>query len=30
MRTLTKEMQAVIAPAMVLEILKEGNKCFIN
>lgn len=30
MKTLTKEMQAAIAPAMALEILKEGNKCFVN
>lgn len=30
MKTLIKEMQAAIAPAMALEILKEGNKSFVN
>ena len=30
MKTLTKEMQASITPAMALEILKEGNKRFVN
>jgi carbonic anhydrase len=30
MKTLTKEMQAAITPAMALELLKEGNKRFIN
>jgi len=30
MKTLTKEMQAAISPAMALDILKEGNKRFIN
>jgi carbonic anhydrase len=30
MKTLTKEMQAAITPMMALEILKEGNKRFIN
>ncbi|MEQ1743632.1 MAG: carbonic anhydrase family protein [Candidatus Nitrotoga sp.] len=30
MKTLTKEMQAAITPAMALEILKEGNKRFVN
>ena len=30
MRTLTKEMQAAITPLMALDILKEGNKRFIN
>src|SRR3954468_11799472 len=30
MKTLTKEMQAAITPTMALEILKEGNKRFIN
>ena len=30
MKTLTKEMQAAITPAMALEILKDGNKRFIN
>jgi carbonic anhydrase len=30
MKTLTQEMQAAITPAMALELLKEGNKRFIN
>ena len=30
MKTLTKEMQAAITPAMGLELLKDGNKRFIN
>ncbi len=30
MKTLTKEMQAVITPSMALELLKEGNKRFVN
>lgn len=30
MRTLTKEMQAAITPAKALELLKEGNKRFVN
>jgi carbonic anhydrase len=30
MKTLTKEMQAAITPQMALELLKEGNKRFIN
>ncbi|MCK5192004.1 MAG: carbonic anhydrase [Methylococcales bacterium] len=30
MKTLTKEMQAAITPSMALEILKEGNKRFVN
>jgi carbonic anhydrase len=30
MRTLTKEMQAKITPAGALELLREGNKRFIN
>lgn len=30
MKTLTKEMQAAITPVMALELLKEGNKRFIN
>ncbi|WP_020563411.1 carbonic anhydrase family protein [Methylosarcina fibrata] len=30
MKTLTKEMQAAITPGMALELLKEGNKRFIN
>jgi carbonic anhydrase len=30
MRTLTKEIQAAITPAMALELLKEGNKRFVN
>jgi len=30
MKTLTKEMQAAITPAMALELLKEGNRRFIN
>lgn len=30
MKTLTKEMQAAITPPMALELLKEGNKRFIN
>jgi len=28
MKTLTKEMQAAITPAMALELLKEDNKKF--
>ena len=30
MKTLTKEMQAAITPVMAIELLKEGNKRFIN
>lgn len=30
MKTLTKEMQAAITPAMALTILEEGNKRFVN
>ncbi len=30
MRTLTKELQQAISPAMALELLKEGNKRFVN
>ena len=30
MKTLTKEMQAAITPTMALELLKEGNKRFVN
>jgi len=30
MKTLTKEMQASINPTLALELLKEGNKRFIN
>ncbi|MFZ1452358.1 MAG: carbonic anhydrase family protein [Ferruginibacter sp.] len=30
MNTLTKEMQAAITPAQALELLKDGNKRFIN
>lgn len=30
MKTLTKEMQDSISPKMALEILKEGNKRFVN
>jgi len=30
MKTLTKELQAAISPAMALDLLKEGNKRFIN
>ena len=30
MKTLTKEMQAAITPSMSLELLKEGNKRFVN
>lgn len=30
MKTLTKEMQEAITPSMALELLKEGNKRFIN
>jgi carbonic anhydrase len=30
MKTLTKEMQAKISPSMALELLKEGNKRFVN
>lgn len=30
MRTLTKEMQMAITPKMALELLKEGNKRFVN
>lgn len=30
MKTLTKEMQDTITPAMALDLLKEGNKRFLN
>jgi carbonic anhydrase len=30
MKTLTKELQAAITPAMALELLKEGNNRFVN
>jgi carbonic anhydrase len=30
MKTLTKEMQAAITPSMALNLLKEGNKRFVN
>jgi carbonic anhydrase len=30
MKTLTKEMQTAITPAMAIELLKEGNKRFVN
>ncbi len=30
MKTLTKEMQAAITPAMALELLQDGNKRFMN
>ena len=30
MKTLNKEMQAAITPAMALDLLKEGNKRFVN
>ena len=30
MKTLTKEMQNAISPSMALELLKEGNKRFVN
>jgi len=30
MKTLTKEMQNAISPSMALDILKEGNKRFVN
>ncbi len=30
MKTLTKEMQSAITPVMALELLKEGNKRFVN
>jgi carbonic anhydrase len=30
MKTLTKEMQTAITPLMALELLKEGNKRFVN
>ena len=30
MKTLTKELQAAITPAMALGLLKEGNKRFVN
>lgn len=30
MRTLTKELQAAITPGQALELLKEGNKRFVN
>ncbi len=30
MKTLTKEMQNTISPAMAMELLKDGNKRFVN
>jgi len=30
MKTLTKEMQTAISPTMALDLLKEGNKRFVN
>ena len=30
MKTLTKEMQAAITPKMAIDLLKEGNKRFVN
>ena len=30
MKTLTKEMQTAITPAMALNLLKDGNKRFVN
>jgi len=30
MKTLNKEMQEAITPSMAIEILKEGNKRFMN
>ena len=30
MKTLTKEMQAAIPPGLAIELLKEGNKRFVN
>lgn len=30
MRTLTKEMQAALTPAQAIQLLKEGNKRFVN
>ena len=30
MKTLTKEMQAAIPPVLAIELLKEGNKIFVN
>lgn len=30
MKTLTKEMQAAITPSKALELLKDGNKRFVN
>ena len=30
MKTLTKEMQAAITPTMALDLLKDGNKRFVN
>jgi carbonic anhydrase len=30
MKTLTKEMQTAISPSMALELLKDGNKRFVN
>ena len=30
MKTLTKEMQAAITPIQALELLKDGNKRFVN
>lgn len=30
MKTLTKEMQSAITPTMALNLLKDGNKRFVN
>ena len=30
MKTLTKEMQATVTPHQAIELLKEGNKRFVN
>ena len=30
MKTLTKELQSAITPALALELLKDGNKRFVN
>ena len=30
MKTLTREMQATVSPAQAIELLKEGNKRFVN
>ena len=30
MKTLTKEMQNAISPSMALDLLKDGNRRFVN